>query len=578
MLVYGDQVRTAHAAVEIAELGRRIATLDAPGPPFERHARLAGLFIAASELAQGIADAAMARQGGDAPSPDQDAALALLMRLAQGLDASWRRREALVEGGDLQRRLDQLAAVAPAGPLQLKTAEGYAFYALYPEAYAEAARRLSVGADALVIGVRSIGLGLAAVAAVALGAEPPISVRPVGHPFDRQLQLTPALEARIRGRAHQPFVVVDEGPGLSGSSFGAVADALERLGVPPGRIAFLPGHGGDLGPQASAQHRARWAAAERPCVDFDALAGERLATWFSDLTGGEPGRIEDMSGGRWRAAVQPDEADWPAVDASKERRKFRLRSGDGASWLLKFAGLGATGERAFDHARRLGEAGLSPPALAFRHGVIATPWLDGAAPLRLRREDRLTFVAHLGRYLGWRAANLPAPPDAGATLPELLEMARVNAAEALGEGALAAPALQPGAWAAAGPLRRVWTDNRLHAHEWLTTPDGRWLKTDAVDHAGAHDLLGAQDSAWDVAGAEVEFDLSPDEAALLRRTLAEHAPIDPGLFRLLRPAYLAFQLGAWSMAADAHAGWPEEAARLRRVAARYRERLADCLR
>ena len=61
------------------------------------------------------------------------------------------------------------------------------------------------------------------------------------------------------------FAIVDEGPGLSGSSFGCVADWLEDNGVAPERIHVFPGHDGPLGPAASARHRDRWAAYPAPC-------------------------------------------------------------------------------------------------------------------------------------------------------------------------------------------------------------------------------------------------------------------------------------------------------------------------
>ncbi len=50
-------------------------------------------------------------------------------------------------------------------------------------------------------------------------------------------------------------------------------------------------------------------------------------------------------------------------------------------------------------------------------------------------------------------------------------------------------------------------DGRLHPHEWIVDGAGRWLKTDALDHHAAHDLVGCQDAGWDVAGAAVEFGL-----------------------------------------------------------------------
>ena len=43
-------------------------------------------------------------------------------------------------------------------------------------------------------------------------------------------------------------------------------------------------------------------------------------------------------------------------------------------------------------------------------------------------------------------------------------------------------------------VRRIETDNRMHAHEWLVRPDGSLLKADAVDHCEAHDLIGARTS------------------------------------------------------------------------------------
>ena len=228
-------------------------------------------------------------------------------------------------------------------------------------------------------------------------------------------------------------------------------------------------------------------------------------------------------------------------------------------------------------AKALAAAGFAPEASALRYGFLAQPWLAGSRPLRLSREDRPRFARRLGEYLGFRAAQLPAPEPAGASLETLLHMARVNAAEALGPRAAEARAFDAARWAEAAPLRRVWTDNRLHAHEWLQLPDGGWLKTDGVDHAAAHDLIGAQDIAWDIAGARVEFDLSPVETTILLEAFRERAEVDTALVELLEPAYLAFQLGAGAMATDAHAGWPQEHQRLSRQTAIYRHRLAQAL-
>ena len=587
MLVYGDAACAADPRQVLAALRRRLETLDWPGPPVERHARLSSLFIAAAELAQGLADAAMAAQDGDGASPQEDAALALVMDLARALLASWQAlggeaEPAKRDDDALRAALTALEGLSLPAEVQLKTAEGYAFYALYPEAYAEAAAQLEATDQTTVIGVRSIGSGLAAIVAAALGTGAPITVRPVGHPFHRHLRLQPELRATLQSRLEGRFVVVDEGPGLSGSSFGAVADALEALGAPSSAIAFLPGHGGGLGAQASEAHSVRWAAAERPCVDLDALllradpAARTLPSWFADLTGSDAVSLKDISGGAWRALRYTDEADWPAANTYQERRKFLLTSARG-TWLLKFVGLGEAGERAFAHAKALADAGFAPEASALRYGFLAQPWLASSRPLRLSREDRPRFVRRLGEYLGFRAAQLPAPEHAGASLETLLHMARVNAAEALGPRAAEVRAFDVARWAAAAPLHRVWTDNRLHAQEWLQLEDGGWLKTDGADHAAAHDLIGAQDIAWDVVGARVEFDLSPAETTILLEALRARAEVDFALVELLEPAYLAFQLGAFTMATDAHTGWPQEHQRLSHQTAVYRRRLAQVL-
>ncbi len=76
--------------------------------------------------------------------------------------------------------------------VQLKTPEGFAFYAVYPEAYIEAARRLRLSAPPRVIGIRSIGTTLGSVVAAALDAEPPGTVRPFGDPFARRVAVDAA--------------------------------------------------------------------------------------------------------------------------------------------------------------------------------------------------------------------------------------------------------------------------------------------------------------------------------------------------------------------------------------------------
>ncbi|MBV9634916.1 MAG: hypothetical protein JOZ40_09835, partial [Methylobacteriaceae bacterium] len=196
------------------------------------------------------------------------------------------------------------------------------------------------------------------------------------------------------------------------------------------------------------------------------------------------------------------------------------------------------------------------------------------------RFGRDALISRLADYLGFRARQLRAGAGEGAAPAELAAMLRQNALERLDSGALAAcDRIGQELRRLEGRIRRVATDNRLHAWEWLEGADGSLLKSDAVDHCEAHDLIGCQDIAWDVAGVAVELELSADERQELRlRTqfMAGH-PIAAELVACLTPCYLAFQLGYYVMAADALACMPDEATRLIAAAVRYRDRLRDCL-
>jgi hypothetical protein len=114
--------------------------------------------------------------------------------------------------------------------------------------------------------------------------------------------------------------------------------------------------------------------------------------------------------------------------------------------------------------------------------------------------------------------------------------------------------------------------------EWLRLPD-RLLKTDALDHHQAHDLIGCQDIAWDVAGAVIEFELDAGEADGLTHA-TEHASgrhVDPELLQFYCICYLAFRLGQASLAADICGSGVAEQTRLRRAAERYAAKLEHLL-
>jgi hypothetical protein len=412
----------------------------------------------------------------------------------------------------------------------------------------------------------------------------PVTLRPTADPFRREIKVADDLAAELLRDAEARFALVDEGPGLSGSSFGAVADWLEAKGVAPDRVHFFPSHANDLGPMASAAHRRRWQSARRHVVDFDDLVVRarrpmhRLEGWVADLTGPPEGPPQDISGGIWRSQRFSGEAEWPPCHVQQERRKFLLRA-RGETWHLKFSGLGREGAEKLDFARRLHAAGFGPEPLGYRHGFLIERWIGNARPVT-PAVDRAALVQRLGSYIGFRARAFPAEADQGASLGSLLRIARHNAASGLNEeAARAIDAWRDRLDHLQGDIRRVRTDNRLHPWEWLQTADGRLIKTDALDHHAAHDLVGCQDAAWDIAGATIEFDLSDDERAELCEVFERVAerPVRRDLLAFHEICYAAFQLGHWSMAAESLVGFPAEARRTRAAAERYRGRLMQVL-
>jgi hypothetical protein len=560
MLVFGDAVRRESAAHKLQRLRAMPDALNALPRGIARHALLAEALIEAGELWQGAADARFHAAGcrdEREPTPPVAAAAALTVALARRCAASWLSgfERSLAQPAELLDACEELLA---GESFDIRQPEGYAFYALYPEAYFMAAAGLVADENlggCRVVGLRSIGTSLCAMVAAAVGDPAPRTVRPVGPPFERRLSLSGDWPAP-RGVRH---AIVDEGPGLSGSSMAAMIGRLRREGAQPGHIHLFPGHAEGPGAEASPHTRALWAGAHSHVIGFDALIlhararPRRLRTWVEGIVGPLAGPLEDISGPGRLAIVASHAAAAAPVHPWQERRKFLAHAASGA-WLVKFAGLGHMARERVACARMLGDAGFSPRVAGTCHGFLVERWHGEMTPLArdacASSALREPLLHRLAEYIAFRARNLPAPQGPGASLDALARMGLHNSAEAFGADAAhawrahlaRACELQP-------RVRRVRTDNRMHAWEWLMK--GRTLlKTDAIDHHAGHDLVGCQDLAWDVAGAVAEFALDARCEAALTQALACHGhPVDAALLDFYRPAYLAFQLGHFRLAA-----------------------------
>lgn len=550
MLVYGDRVRRTTAREQAERLQAAVSRAQGCARSLDRHAAIAAAFIEAGELFQGVADAEFEQTGVDSPSPAQDAGMTLLIEVARALGRSWDSDFRSATAPSLGA-LPNLVRHAPSD-IACKTAEGHAYYAVYPEAYYQVACEAAWPPPLRIVGLRSIGAGLSAMVAAGLDAPPPATVRPTGPPFERRLALSAELSLRLKPTPRLHYVVVDEGPGMSGSSFGAADRTLRGLGATPDQIIFVASHGGGPGAASTPACRERWSSSRRAFLDFDGLClsratppARRLEGWIEEAVGPLTAPLQDVSAAGWRAGRSTSAPALPAL----ERRKFIARS-DRGEWLVKFAGIGRTGEERYARALTLSEAGFIPGAAALRHGFLVESWLGEAKSPDFARFAREPLLDRLADYIAFRARAFPAGPSEGASFIELEEMARINLTEALGQSGALAPLARLAAAIARRPVSRpAHVDGRMHAWEWLSMPDGRLLKSDALDHSCQHDLIGCQDPAWDIVGAIVELDLacaeSRDLVARVEKRLGRR--FDENLLDVFFVCYPAFQLGLWSL-------------------------------
>ena len=291
--------------------------------------------------------------------------------------------------------LERLSSADLPESLTVSIPEGFSYYALHPLDYADLLSENAIDTPAAaVVGIRSIGTTLSAIVRAwfelrQIPAER-ITVRPTGHPFDRRLSLSERdRQWIIRGVQQQAmFFVVDEGPGLSGSSFLAVAEALLRAGVSAERIVLLPSSTPNLSALLASDAAPRWGR-------FKTLPLKSMLHVPTEAK-------HDFGWGEWRRNVFAREQDWPGVWPWTERRKFLSAN---RRTLFRFDGHGHYGKAVRDRAKLLAEHGWGPAASVAGDGFSACPWNFGERP---RHADRDT-VLHLARYCAFRAAHFELP-------------------------------------------------------------------------------------------------------------------------------------------------------------------------
>ena len=446
---------------------------------------------------------------------------------------------------------DSLASLRVPAQVRLSVAEGFAYYALHPRKFVHSISGFSLPRAARVIGLRSIGTTLGATIAAVLRIRgvpaERTSVRPHGHPYNRQLSFSESEKEWLLGAPGAQVLIVDEGPGISGSSFLCVAEEVERAGIPRENIVII----GSREPLVS-QLRAESAPERWKRFRFHSVAPEPLLP---------PGAEIDVGGGAWRqnivTGIETHPASWTQLESAKYTNVDRSRG-------YKFFGYGHYGETLAERANVLAAAEFALPLLSFEMGFGVSEWVTGSPLVATRLSPEI--VHRLAEYCAFRAGAFPADGDS----EELARMVGWNWECEFGRPLDPAISL--------ATAKSVIADARMMPHEWLRTSDGRILKLDAISHGDDHFFPGPCDIAWDLAGAIVEWQMSEQASSdflAQYRLLSGDDPRDRLPAYLL--AYSVFRM-AWSkMAAQASGGTPDEAL-LRRDYLRYRAKAEELVR
>ena len=314
--------------------------------------------------------------------------------------------------------------------------------------------------------------------------------------------MTARLRSTIVDAPVTHFAIVDEGPGLSGSSIAAAADFLVENGIPARRVVLFPSWQPPIEALRSPSARATWARHATFTVTF-----EEVGLVNGRLFGGI--RVDaDLSAGAWRHRCFPPPAEWPATHPQHERRKY-----SSGRTILRFAGLGRRGESIEQRARILADAGFGAGVLRLENGFLHQRWIEGS-PVAADSDVSAGTLDRLAGYLAFIRRTFST--GANESVDEVLAMAAANSADVPDhEHALEQWAAD--ARSCSGP--RIAVDGRMLPHDWIVA-EGQLMKVDALDHHDDDFWPGCRDIAWDVAGAIVEFELG----AVGRRAPAVRLP------------------------------------------------------
>jgi hypothetical protein len=424
---------------------------------------------------------------------------------------------------------DLAARIQAPDIVSISPPEGFTYYALHPLDYAKVVERIATQSSRFaVIGIRSIGTTLSAVTTAALNgqgcAATRITVRPTGHPYSRNTQFSAAQEHWIKEQlarsAH--FLVVDEGPGRSGSTFLSVAEALGRANVPQDHITLVGSRQFDPITLCAQNAVERWGK-----VHFISTIPS-VSTRFCDCA--------YLGGGEWRMLRFNTEDSWPESWTQMERLKFLSPEG---RQFFKFEGMGPQGAKVRVRAFALAANGFSPAVSDAGDGFLAYANVEGKT---VGRQDvSASMLERIARYCTFRVSEFTLASPCNSELERMLEF---NVQQEFGRELK----LIPGQLTSANP---VLADGRMQPFEWIASNQSEFMKTDAISHGDNHFFPGPCDIAWDLAGTIVEWNLDREATEFVLRKFQQFSGVAiSDNLNVYILAYCVFRLGFCKMAAS----------------------------
>ncbi|MBN1600501.1 MAG: hypothetical protein JW915_02780 [Chitinispirillaceae bacterium] len=435
--------------------------------------------------------------------------------------------------------------------------EGFAFYGLFPETYLETTKKFAqqfCKRPLTIIGLRTIGTTLSAIVSAALTIlgydNTSFTVRPRGEPFDRKIRVSKELESFVSNRVNGGFIITDEGPGLSGSSFGGTAQFLSELGVQDKNIFFFPGWEPDSSMMNSPGARDHWERHPKMSTSFESvwIDSGKLHRWLNtDL-------LIDLSAGMWRERLLMNSSEIPPVHPHHERRKYLVVKNvlrNDPSTLIKFSGLGRYGEMTFRRAEILQVSGMSLPVKNYENGFIEYEFVEGKH--RWIKEITTSFLYSAAKYAAFLKNTFPGgdvvSPDT------MREMVMVNIKESIGDAFLDKLSVYH-QYTDDLYLKYITAiDGRMQLHKWLQF-DNHIIKIDNTDHYHDQFFPGCQDIAWDIAGGIIEWDLNYDQEKYFTNAYIKESG-DISVRKRVCPnkiAYCAFRVGISKLFAESLKG------------------------